>query len=261
MNIAVLTTLNKKLFYEYGYKFFETYNWPFDLFVYSEDLISLKTKCKIINLFEKVPDSKKFVERNKKKKISNAKEDFRIDGVRFSYKVYSYTDWIINNSIYDGLIFIDADSVFYKKIDKNWVKLYLYRKECMITYLGRGKEYSECGFLFFNLRHKEVKNFAKSFQQMYNTDKIYELEEFHDSWCFDHVRNYYENELNVLNLNIGDELPGHVQARSILGEIYDHLKGPIRKKYMISPERNRLKGFFKKLYFWTEKKLHIIFKK
>ena len=27
MNIAVVTTLNKKLYKQYGYKFFETYNW------------------------------------------------------------------------------------------------------------------------------------------------------------------------------------------------------------------------------------------
>ena len=70
----------------------------------------------------------------------------------------------------------------------------------------------------------------------------------------------YEKKLKVLNLNIGDNLPGHVQSRSILGEIYDHLKGPIRKKYMFSPERNRLKGFFKRVYFWGKKKLNIILK-
>ena len=95
---------------------------------------------------------------------------------------------------------------------------------------------------------------------MYNTDKIYKLKEFHDSWCFDYVRKVFEKELNILNLNIGDDLPGHVQSRSILGEIYDHLKGPIRKKYMFSPERNRLKGFLKRFYFWLKRKISKIFK-
>jgi hypothetical protein len=33
MKIGVVTTLNKKLHKEYGHKFFETYNWPFDLIV------------------------------------------------------------------------------------------------------------------------------------------------------------------------------------------------------------------------------------
>ena len=41
MNIGVVTTLNKKLYNQYGHKFFETYNWPFDLQVYSEDLLDI----------------------------------------------------------------------------------------------------------------------------------------------------------------------------------------------------------------------------
>ena len=80
MNIAVLTTLNKKLYYEYGYKFFETYNWPFDLFVYSEDLISLKTQCKIINLFEKVPESKNLLKEIRKRKSVMLKKTLELMG-------------------------------------------------------------------------------------------------------------------------------------------------------------------------------------
>ena len=33
LRIGVVTTLSKKLYKEYGHKFFETYNWPFDLIV------------------------------------------------------------------------------------------------------------------------------------------------------------------------------------------------------------------------------------
>ena len=39
------------------------------------------------------------------------------------------------------------------------------------------------------------------------------------------------------NYSIGDGKPGHVQARSILGPVYDHIKGPKRKKLLRSPER------------------------
>lgn len=39
--IAVVTTLNKKLYKQYGHKFFETYNWPFNLIVYSEDMLDI----------------------------------------------------------------------------------------------------------------------------------------------------------------------------------------------------------------------------
>ena len=37
MKIAVVTTMNTKLFEAYGHRFLNTYNWPFDCFVYHED--------------------------------------------------------------------------------------------------------------------------------------------------------------------------------------------------------------------------------
>ena len=43
-------------------------------------------------------------------------------------------------------------------------------------------------------------------------------------------------EKGVINKNLGDGKGGHVQARSILGPVYDHIKGPKRKKLMRSPE-------------------------
>ena len=39
MNIAVVTTFNNKLYKKYAYRFMETYNWDFDLHVYSENAI------------------------------------------------------------------------------------------------------------------------------------------------------------------------------------------------------------------------------
>ena len=57
MNIAVVTTLNKKLYKQYGYKFFETYNWPFDLIVYSEDLNDIpRTNIVVRSIFDEVPE-------------------------------------------------------------------------------------------------------------------------------------------------------------------------------------------------------------
>ena len=41
---------------------------------------------------------------------------------------------------------------------------------------------------------------------------------------WDYVRKEFENR-GTRNHNIGDGKPGHVQARSILGVVYDHTKG------------------------------------
>jgi len=121
-------------------------------------------------------------------------------------------------------MFIDADSVFYKKIDTNWVKKHLHRDDCMLTYLNR-PTYSECGFIYFNMRHQFIKQFAYEMRKMYDDDLIFKEDQQHDSWIFDIVRQRFENEYGVLNHDLGDGRVGHVQARSVLGNIYDHTKG------------------------------------
>ena len=220
----VITTWNNNLYEAYAHRFKKTYNWPFEVIVYNEDESIL-------------PDLKKFVDRNKHRQpISDFKEkslDFITDGVRFSYKVYAYTHALMTQEV-DGLICIDADSVFHKPIDEEWIKKHIHRDDCMMSYLGRGNHYSECGFLYFNLKHKDTIAYANRMKSLYDTDGIYNLKEQHDIYIWDYVRKEFENR-GTKNHNIGDGKPGHVQARSILGEVYDHTKGP-RKLKGRSPE-------------------------
>ena len=222
MKIQTITSWNNKLYKEYAHRFEKTYNWPFDLVVYNEDK----------DMFDKIPDLKKFIDRNKHREI----ESFKKDGVRFSYKVYAYTHAIENASKdIDGLICIDADSVFYKPIDIDWIKQHIHKDDCMLSYLGRGSNYSECGFLYFNMQHNQTRNYARYMKKMYDYDEIYSLSEYHDSYVWDYVRKVFEQDMKVKNNNIGDNRPGHVQARSILGTVYDHTKGK-RKLTGKSPE-------------------------
>ena len=220
MKILCVTTYNNKLYDEYAKRFMETYNWPFDLKTYNED----------DNLFDLVPECKAFVERNTSKfEGKDFIKDFRHDGVRFSYKVYAYTHAIMTYKEYDGIIGIDADSVFYKPIDADWIKKHIHRENSMMTYLGRGDHYSECGFLYFNMKHKHTHKYALEMRKMYDEDLIYKEEEQHDSFIWDLVRTRFETKYQIQNYDIGDKKAGHVQARSILGTIYDHTKGPKRK--------------------------------
>ena len=178
-------------------------------------------------MMKAIPDLKEFVERNKHKQpYSDYKvkgKEFLTDGVRFSYKVYAYTHALMTENV-DGLICIDADSVFYKMIDEEWIQKHIHRDDCMMTYLGRGNNYSECGFLYFNLNHADTLAYANRMKSLYDTDGIYNLKEQHDSYVWDYVRKEFEKR-GTRNHNIGDGKPGHVQARSILGVVYDHTKG------------------------------------
>jgi hypothetical protein len=230
-NTAVVTTFNNRLYKEYAHRFLNSYKWDFPLYIYTED------NSQGLDLFKEVPSAKEFVERNS----NRAFKSFHHDAVRFSYKVYAYTDFILNKSeSFDGVICIDSDSVFYRSCDQAWLEEHIHRDDCMMSYLGRGTMYSECGYLYFNLNHPKIKEYAKEMKRMYDSDDLYKLQESHDSWVWDYVRKEFE-KTGVKNHNIGDKQDGHVQIRSKLGELYDHTKGP-RKRTGVSPEfihRNR----------------------
>lgn len=257
MKIAVVTSLNKRLYEEYGHQFYDTYNWDFDLFTYTEDADWVAPKGKTVSLITDVPQCRDFVERNKHRDPASVVKKntkgqrlkiFRFDAVRFCYKVYAHTDLVLRGG-YDGVIFVDADSVFHKPIDASWVEENLYRKDCMMTYLGRIGSYSECGFLYFNLRHPEMQAWSHRLQDTYNSDEIFTLDEWHDSFVVDVIRKEFEKYYGVKNHNIGftdkgqmrkqKKYNGHVQAWSILGDIYDHCKGS-RKVNMKSPENKKV---------------------
>ena len=233
MKVLVITSFNEKLYNEYAHRFLKTYNWPFDLKIYSEKKFNIAYKdFKVIELGQ---DSKDFVQRNKNRPV----KDFWVDGVRFSYKVYSVIEsglQAINDNTYDILIWVDADSVFHNPLTLDFIKEHIYKEDSMMTYLGRGGMYSECGFLSWNLKHKDTKNYFEVMKKMYNEDLIYNEKEYHDSYIWDLIRIRFEKEHNTSNINIGDEAKGHVQARSVLGEIYDHVKGPKRKSQGFSAE-------------------------
>ena len=227
MKLLSVTTYNNKLYKEYAHRFESTYNWDFPYTVYNED----------DGMMDTIPDCKAFVERNKNR-FDNKDfiKDYWQDGVRFCYKVYAYTHAIMNYQDLDGIIGIDADSVFYKKIDEDWIKKHIHRDNCMMTYLGR-PNYSECGFLYFNMKHPDIQPYANRMKSLYDTDGIYNLKEQHDSFIWDYVRKEFEKR-GTKNFDIGDGKMGHVQARSILGTVYDHTKGPRRKAAGKSAEFN-----------------------
>ncbi len=229
MRVLVITSFNKKLYDEYAHRFVSTYNWPFDLKIYTESKFEInKENFEVIELEQ---DSKNFVERNKHRTV----KDFFVDGVRFSFKVYSVMQASLKKE-YDILIWVDADSVFYKPLTLDFIKTNLYKEDCMMTHLGRGEHYSECGFLLWNLNHKDTQDYFKEMKNMYNNDLIYNEREYHDSYIWDIVRKKFEKERGTMNIDIGDKKIGHVQARSILGTLYDHTKGPKRKAAGKSPE-------------------------
>ena len=80
---------------------------------------SLSTKTiKVRNIFELDPECRKFVNRNSYRKVDN----YIYDGVRFCYKPFSLSHFILNDCKYGIVIWCDADLIWSnKKITESFV--------------------------------------------------------------------------------------------------------------------------------------------
>lgn len=235
--ILCVTSFNKKLYEKYAYRFLNSYNLPFDLHIYSEEDISfIKKDHKIKNL--EVFDMKKttpelfnFIKRNEKRverKNKATGSKFRFDAIRFCYKPYAMYHAITNNiNNYKYIIWFDSDIVFTKPFSHKFIEDNLINKDEMMSYLGRKLKYSETGFLLFNLRHTYVKNYIKKLIYQYDSDKIFTLKEWHDSYVWDHVRIKCENKMSIKNRNLTKKSSEnhHILVDSILNNYIVHLKG------------------------------------
>ena len=105
-----------------------------------------------------------------------------------------------------------------------------------MSYLGRdsfpkNNPYSECGFLGFNLKHKNFNNFLDRMIEIYITGEIFSFQEWHDSWIWDKVREEFEAEkISFKNISGNFSHVEHPFVNCGLQKFFDHLKGPDRKK-------------------------------
>ena len=259
--IGLITSINKELLKKYGYKFFETLSsiCPYDLYVGHEDNLCLDdihkytTKKNIITVsLEDDEELNNFIKRNKEKNECEKKEHFLKDAIRFSYKVFSIANIVKTQKCYDYFIWIDADVIF-----RESKSLFIYdnikefiKDDTMMSYLsrmnGKHKQYSECGFLIFNMNHEYTHKYIDEMKYMYVKDLIYKEKEYHDSWIWDVLRNKYEKEYNVKNYPIPNDglyylSKGNVMLHSKLNNYMYHPKGENMKE-----NENKFKRFVEK---------------
>jgi len=257
MNIAFVSSMNETLYEKYGKTFLYEFNkFASDsIFLYvvfegnfPSNIIELKNNI-ILSKFN-TPEQKKFIhyfgkleeakglrieatETADNKKRINVTLDYRFNAIRFSYKPYAIFQ-IINdiNKKYDYIIWTDADLRCLKSFNQKDLIKFLPDNTQMMSYLGRKNTYSECGFLGFNLKHPQTLKYLNRVIEIYTSGEIFSLDQWHDSWVWDHVRKNFETEHGILNKNISGKGFDHTHPfiRSGLEEFFDHLKGPERKK-------------------------------
>lgn len=282
MKIKVITSYKPGTWTKYAEKCVKSVlqMWPnVALNVYHEgpaqetDMFSPRLKW--IDLHEVQPDLVKFKERHEKDPIANGelqevpggqrrpgalktkggldaqKGSYLWDAVRFANKVFCVTH-SIKTSIekkYDYVVWLDADTYTFRPMPTKFLEDLL-PADSMLTYLGRenpnlndGGKYPECGFVGYNLNHPEIQNFSKQWENLYISDEVFKLLEWHDSFVFWHLSKIYRKEKNIKVNDIGyyKGVKGHhVFVNSELGLYIDHMKG--KRKQLGSSAKNDLRA-------------------
>jgi hypothetical protein len=161
------------------------------------------------------------------------------DAVRFSNKVFCVVNAVKNSPEYDYIVWVDADTYTFRPMPIEFLENLL-PINTMLTYLGRerlelkdGGKYPECGFVGYNLRHPEVQNFVNDWEQLYTTDNVFKLLEWHDSFILWHLAKKIKKEKNIEINDIGyaKGVKGHhVFVNSELGLYMDHMKGKRKQR-------------------------------
>ncbi len=241
--IEVLTTFHKLGWEQYGKRMVETFlqYWPADIKIhlYCENVQTGLKDTRVVehDIFAVCPQAKNFVAAHNNdynNGIRDGVRDFKYDAVKFCYKVFAQCHRI-KNSKADTLIFLDADTVTFAEppVEK---LMDLLPNDNFTAYIGRPNNkklpFAETGYIMYNLRHPNTRNFADVFEDLYTTGKIFDLQYQVDCFTYDTARRITE-QTHVAKSNdiTGPEGLGkrHPFVNTILGTFMDHLKGDDRK--------------------------------
>ena len=239
---SVVTTFNKKGFdicaREMVASFDKFWNEDITLNVYYEDMnvpeIKTSDRISFFSFNEEVKKWYKFQSnfflRELNKPDNSVNSFYKYSAIKFAHKIYAIEKQLEKN-ISEYLIWLDSDVITFKSVTNSFIET-LIEKDSYLTFLGREhiNFHSEAGFLIFNTKNKFHKIFWERMMEMYDQGKLFDQNEWHDSYIFDAVR--LELEKNLLkNINItlmglnksNDKL--NVFDNSVLGEFMNHFKG------------------------------------
>ena len=229
--VTIVTTFSDKGYEDYGKNFLESCKNYLDssvnLLVYKDNVaIPYQENLEVLLLESNIPDLTRFKERNSFRNETDIK--FQYQSVRFSHKVYAlYHAAATVKTKY--LIWLDSDTELYSRVNANYFIKFL-PSNTFVGYLGRGGEaFSECGFMIYDLENSYAKDFFQKFKWYYDSDELYKLKEWDDSYIFDVVRKEFESTGKVKTINLSSTFNKHHFNATLDGYIM-HLKGDRKEK-------------------------------
>jgi hypothetical protein len=229
--IAIVTTFSDSGYENYGKLFLDScvryLNPTVDVLVYKDNVeIPYQKNFKIFNLEPSIPELTAFKQRNNYRNETDIK--FQYQSIRFSHKVYAIYHAAMNsNARY--LIWLDSDTELYDSVSPEYLRHFL-PEGIFVGYLGRaGEAFSECGFMIYDLHHSCAKEFFNRFKWYYDTDELYTLREWHDSYIFDQVRTEFESAGKIKSINLSQHVNKH-HFNAVLDGYIMHLKGDRKNK-------------------------------
>lgn len=157
-----------------------------------------------------------------------SKGSFQWNAVRFANKVFCVTHSLKNSPGYDYVVWLDADTYSFRPMPSSFLEKLL-PGESMLTYLGRGDEDPECGFVGYNLKHTDIQKLIDEWEDLYINDKIFKITSgWTDCSSLIHLSREYQKHKGVKVHDIGHAsgVKGHhVFINSLLGLYMDHFKG------------------------------------
>ena len=257
MKYTVCTTFNADGYNTYGSRMIDTFlqSWPqnVQLKVYAEgcsvtqtapnlEVLDLETASPELvtfkNTWRNVPKANGDVGADPvRSRRKDAGKGFKWNAVRFAHKVYAIFH-CAKNTTSDWVIWMDADMVCHSPMTV--VKLSEFFPDTTdLCFAGR-KKFTECGLYGMHIVHPQVQSWLTDFQHMYDHAEsgIFTLEEWHDSYVFDAVRQRHGlRELNwTAHLQMGE---GHPLINCEWGAYIDHLKG--ERKHLGRSQKSDLK--------------------
>jgi len=252
---TIITGFSPKGYAQYGAQFLETFDrhWPKDvrLLCFVEESPPGPIPRGAERSLWTCKGMRDFIERHRDSLRANGREPvpgrwapkhiangyhFKFDAWKFSRQCFipeGAADELPDGEI---MAWMDADVVTHAKVPADFVGGLLGTHD--LCYLGRIGTHTELGFWAVRLNNR-TRRLLSRMVDLFRSDSIFELREWHSAYAFDHVRQIEESLAGgaIKALNLTPRGTGHVWFQSPLGRYTDHLKGDRRKRAGRSLER------------------------